>query len=88
VSLSATYTYTSSILIVSAPGGTLPSNELVNLNINWKGVGGSPIDATFFATNVTKEKYYAGINDQSRTGFVSQTVAEPRIYGARLRYNF
>ncbi|CAN7624026.1 TonB-dependent receptor [Phenylobacterium sp. LjRoot225] len=88
VSVSATYSYASSYLVTSGPYGTLPSVELVNLNMDWKSIAGRPIDLALFATNVTNEKYYLGVNDQRTSGFVSQLMASPRMYGMRLRYRF
>jgi iron complex outermembrane receptor protein len=68
--------------------GILPSSKVLNLNVNWEGVGGTPIDASLFVTNVTKEKTFLHVNVQVSSGFLSRIVGEPRMWGARLRYRF
>jgi iron complex outermembrane receptor protein len=48
-----------------------------------------PIDLGLFATNVTKEKYYAAAaNGLASQGADFAMLGEPRIYGMRLRYRF
>ena len=41
-----------------------------------------------FVTNVDNAKIYLHVNDQQTGGFVSYFIAEPRMYGFRLRYKF
>jgi iron complex outermembrane receptor protein len=63
--------------------------NLLNLNLNWNSVFGTPFDVSAFATNVTNRKYYAFIPGLLDTvGFETATLGEPRMYGARLRYRF
>ena len=89
MTVGATYSYTSPIRATySGTQGLLPSTQLLNLNLNWNGVAGSPIDVSLFATNVTNERYFTQVNEQSSSGFVSKFLGEPRMYGVRLRYNF
>ena len=69
--------------------GVTPASDLLNLNLDWKGVAGSPIDLAFFVTNVTKEKF----NVNSTGAWTSAGVGEvlmnqPRFYGVRVRFNF
>jgi len=66
----------------------LDSRTLVNLNLSWNSVAGSPVDLGLFATNVTKKKYYTYVPSFSTLGFFPGTIGEPRMYGLRLRYNF
>ncbi|HEY3695275.1 TonB-dependent receptor [Phenylobacterium sp.] len=71
------------------PGDTLGDYTLVNLGAAWNRVGGSPVDAEFFMTNVLDKKakaasqifYYA-------IGVSAASYIEPRMFGVRLRYNF
>ena len=97
ISLGATWVHTSKQIndaavpafIGGIPLGVTPANDLVNANIDWKGVAGSPIDLAFFVTNLTKEK----INVASTGAWNSAGVAEillnqPRFYGVRVRFNF
>jgi iron complex outermembrane recepter protein len=79
--------------VVAALGGNfgvIPSYNLLNLDGGWNSIFGSTVDVTAFATNVTNRKYYnfiPGLGSlQSQLEFA--TVAEPRMYGARIRYRF
>ena len=73
---------------VGVGNGVIPSSELINLNVSWQDVAQLPIDAAFFVTNVTNEVIYTHINDQLSRNFVSAMLAEPRMYGFRLKYKF
>lgn len=102
ISFGATFSYTSSQRVnyaarsataLAANGGkdigVLDPLKLLNLNLNWKSVAGSPIDLAAFITNVTKERYYTFIPGLfGGAGFEVANLGEPRTYGARLRYNF
>lgn len=92
VTLSGTYLYTSSqVTSASAvtPFGTVPSFEIVNLNLNWNSIGGSPVDLALFASNIFNEKYYTFIGGGwQSTGVEYGTVGQPKMYGARLRFRF
>ena len=69
--------------------GLLPSTNLLNLNLNWKSVAGSPIDISAYATNITGEKYrVASAGGIGSTGGEFILVGEPRMYGVRLKYRF
>jgi iron complex outermembrane receptor protein len=69
--------------------GLLPSTDLLNLNLNWKGIAGSPIDLSLFASNVTNEKYrVATAGGLPSTGGEFVLLGEPRMYGVRLKYRF
>jgi len=66
-----------------------PATDLLNLNLNWKGVAGSPIDLALFATNVTNQKYFvAQKGGQGTLGAEWIVLGEPRMFGARVRFNF
>ncbi|MFT3965533.1 MAG: TonB-dependent receptor [Sphingobium sp.] len=104
VSVGGTYVYQSSTQMVAdscvvgrfnatscsvTGGGIIPGYGVANLNVTWEGIAGSSLDAAFFMTNVTNEKYYISANDQGQTsGFISNIVGEPRMYGFRLKYRF
>jgi iron complex outermembrane recepter protein len=89
VTVGTTYSYTSALRATySGTQGLLPPTELLNLNVNWNGVAGSPVDLSVFAINVTNERYFTQVNEQSSSGFVSKFLGEPRMYGVRLRYRF
>jgi len=86
ISIGGNFTYVGKQFVLATAYGTLPSYELLNFNVNWKSIGGSPIDLSAFVTNATKEVYYLSVGDSS--GFVNSPVGAPRMYGLRLRYNF
>lgn len=88
---SVTYVYTDKMQAVSkhtSALATLPSYELVNLNLNWQGVAGSPVDVALFATNLLDEKYRTYLTGNWLTGMEAGRTGEPRMYGVRVRYNF
>ncbi len=71
------------------PLGALPSHSTVNLNVNWDGVGGSPVDAAFFVTNVGNKIYPVNTGGGFSSGGMGDLLfGEPRMWGFRLRYNF
>jgi iron complex outermembrane recepter protein len=65
----------------------LQPRNLLDLNLSWNKIGGSPIDLQVFANNVTKQKYYTYILDVN-VGAQAAQLGLPRMYGFRLRYNF
>ena len=80
---------TSNIPLFGPNLGLMPSSNLVNLNVNWAKVAGSPIDAAFFMTNVTNEKHpVAAGSSTASNGYESFLYAAPRMWGFRLRYTF
>ena len=87
-----TYSYSSSQFAVSPSSsslGKIKSFNTLNLNLNWNHVGGSKLDASVFATNVTNENYQtqvAGIF--AATGVEFARYGEQRVVGGKLRYNF
>ncbi len=87
-----TYIYTDELQTTSptfSPFGVLPSYELVNLNLNWNGIAGGPVDASLFATNVLDEEYTTFVSGNwNSVGFETRYVGQPRLVGMRVRYNF
>ena len=101
VSVSATFTHTDSQIsgggdasafaagAIPFDAGIAPATNLLNLNLNWKDVAGSPVDLTLFATNVTKQKYFVSLsNSLASLGGESVILGEPRMYGMRLKVKF
>jgi iron complex outermembrane receptor protein len=69
--------------------GTLPETDLVNVNVSWDSIWGTPLDLLLFGTNVTNEKYYAFVPGLATgTGFETALLGQPRMYGAQLTYRF
>jgi iron complex outermembrane receptor protein len=89
IDIGTTFTYTDSYYTQSALAGRVGSVALLNLNLNWTGVAGSPVDFAVFATNVTDTHYYTFSQDQTASlGFVSRFEGAPQMFGARLKYRY
>lgn len=93
ITLGANYIYTGKYRSVAdsiphSGDGIIPTSHLLNLNINWTDIGGRPVDVSAFMTNVTNEVIYLTVNDNATRGFLSSLLAEPRMYGIRLKYRF
>jgi iron complex outermembrane receptor protein len=87
LTLSATYSYIDDYYLRE---DVIPSYSLLNLNLNWDEVFGSPVDLSVFGTNVTDEEYFTTINRSllPQFGSANGVTGEPAMYGVRLRYNF
>ena len=69
--------------------GTLPSLDLLNVNLDWKSIWGSPVDAGLFVTNVADKHYYSYVPGLYGTiGAETANLGLPRFFGARIRYSF
>lgn len=65
---------------------TIPSYGLLNLALDWTGIGGSSFDGQLFVSNATNKTYQNG--GIGFLGFTERTFGEPRMYGLRLTYRF
>lgn len=93
VAFGATYTYTAANAAVSkifSPSYyRIKASNLLNLNVDWKSVLGSPVDLSFFMTNVTNEKLVTFPTGAWQTfGAESGHLNMPRMFGFRARYRF
>ncbi len=69
--------------------GLSPATDLLTLNLNWKDIGGKPIDLALFATNVTNQKYHvSSANSLSSSGAEFVFLGEPRMFGMRVKVRF
>lgn len=68
--------------------GLLQATDLLDMNINWNNVGGLPVDLTFWATNLTKEKYYTWVTGLIGYGFDFAAAGAPRMYGMKAKVRF
>ncbi len=91
--LSTTYVYTDDQQAVSQesspPFYKIDDYSLWNFNFDWSSVMGSRFDISAFVTNAMDEEYYtfvAGLYTVS--GVEAGQTGLPRMYGARVRYNF
>jgi outer membrane receptor protein involved in Fe transport len=92
VDISATYAYVGTIRAgasTQSPYAEMPGHPLLNLNLNWVGAFETPLDISFFATNVLDKQYTNYVSaTYTVLGFDSRIVGAPRMFGTRLRYNF
>jgi len=93
VSATTAYSYTGSMLQVEPDDvvgmGTIPAKELVSANINWFAIYNSAFDASLFVTNLLDKEYKTAVlGIYSSAGFTGEYAGEPRMFGARMRYNF
>lgn len=89
--LSTTYVYTDEMQSVSEEVsvlGTMQDYSLVNLNFAWDRVFDSSVDLSVFVTNATDEEYVTYVIGVWPYGVEGGAVGMPRMYGARIRYNF
>jgi len=73
------------------PGERLEAYGLFNASFDWKRVNGSNIDLSIFGTNITDEEYRISNSNVYQLGAIgtwSSLYGEPRMVGARLRYNW
>lgn len=90
VSIGATYVYTSSQLATtSSPYGTLAAYDIANVNVAWNSIGGRPIDASLFVTNVFDKHYTSFVSGLfPGVGAEYRNEGLPRMLGARVRIRF
>ena len=92
VSFGVTFTHTASSLAndtVPPQFGVMPSSDLVNLNFDWKSIGGTDIDLAAFVTNLTNEKFPVNVaGNWNSNGYESHVPNVPRMYGMRVKFRF
>ena len=65
----------------------LPAYGIANLRLDWRDVGGRPIDVGVYVTNAFNKTYQAiGAVSGAGLGFNSAIFGAPRQYGLSLRY--
>jgi iron complex outermembrane receptor protein len=76
-------------LIAATPVDRPNAVKQLDLNFDWRDIGGAPIDFSIFASNVTKQTTYTLIQPLFGSfGFDLRYLGQPRMYGARLRVRF
>ncbi len=79
---------TSSIPSIKALS-TLPSLNLLNLNLFWNSIAGTHLDLALFGSNVTNKQYLTYVPGLINTiGFETAELGQPRFYGVRARYSW
>lgn len=77
--------------VARAPTAFEPAYETFNLRLDWNRIGGSPIDASVFVTNLTNKLYRLGsleVYNISPFGFTTDVYGDPRMWGIQMRYHF
>ena len=98
ISIGGTYVYTDPQLVQDIPPaaaaafgnfGTLPAFSLLTFHADWKDVFQKPVDLSFFMTNALNKYYWTSMVDLTESvGWGTRTLAEPRMFGFRLRYHW
>ena len=90
ISVSATYSWTGHVQFSDREvGGVIPPHGLLDLRMDWDGITGRPLDASFFMTNATDQVYIAGGTVVYNALGVNPVIyGEPRMWGFQLRYRF
>jgi outer membrane receptor protein involved in Fe transport len=90
--VAATYAYTGRQRVAadsSTPYAILDGFGVLNLNLAWMSIFGTSFDLNAFVTNVTDNEYIVFTSGTYRPlGIESRNQGQPRMFGARLRYNF
>lgn len=72
-------------------GAILGESAFTNLDLrlDWRHVGGSPVDLSVYGKNVTNDRHLTEGEDLTGLADIqSAEYAEPRMYGIELRYHF
>lgn len=92
ITASVTYTFTDDTQWVArraSPYAITEAYSLLNFNLSWEKIVGSPVDLLLFVTNAFDREYTSLITGSWNTfGLETGRPGIPRMYGARLRYSF
>lgn len=95
VSVSGTLFHQSTVALTDTsrlnPESLEPPRTTIDLNVDWKDVGGQPVDLGFFVTNLTDKTYRIGSNNllqNSSVGVQGNIYAAPRMFGFSAKYRF
>ncbi|MBM0171276.1 TonB-dependent receptor [Altererythrobacter sp. C41] len=62
---------------------------ILNLGVDWRGAGGTPIDLNFYVNNVLATEYRPfGIVVYNSIGYNAATIGDPRVFGLKATYRF
>ncbi|MEO6716067.1 MAG: TonB-dependent receptor [Novosphingobium sp.] len=93
LSLGATFTHTDANAVHKTDFdpvfATVKAIDLLNANVDWESAFGSPVDLSFFVTNLTNQKRVVyPIATYQPYGFETGYLNQPRMWGFRLKYRF
>jgi outer membrane receptor protein involved in Fe transport len=90
--LGLTYAYTGHQRVAGSsqtPHAVLDDFGIFNANLSWDEVFGSSLSLVAFGTNLLDRQYVTYVSGTYRPlGIDSRALGQPRMFGARLRYNF
>jgi iron complex outermembrane receptor protein len=76
-------------LVAGTPVDKASAVSQLDLNLDWRDVGGQPVDLSLFVSNVTNQVTYTLIQPLFASfGFDLRYLGQPRMYGMRLRIRF
>ena len=82
-------TIASAAVVAADPVDRGSAVKQIDLNLDWRNVGGQPIDLSFFVTNATDQVTYTVIQPQlGGFGFDLHYLGQPRMFGARIKVRF
>jgi iron complex outermembrane receptor protein len=88
LTVSLNYNHTSGYFASGRELSWIDGFDTMGASIDWKDVGGKPVDISLFATNLTQTKYYTYATDTLRLGVITKNLGEPRMFGIRARVRF
>jgi iron complex outermembrane receptor protein len=91
VDLSVTYRYNSAYATAASSVSNIKATAVsqVDMNIDWHNVGGSPVDISLFASNITNQFTTTTITPLFDSfGFDTRYLGRPRMFGVRTRWRF
>jgi iron complex outermembrane receptor protein len=90
IEFAATYRYNSSFITgASYTNAVGTAVSQLDLNLDWRNIGGKPIDLGLFGSNVTNQftaTSVSGLYDSF--GFDTRYLGRPRMYGVRAKWRF
>jgi iron complex outermembrane receptor protein len=87
VEFAATYRYNSRS--GTGAGAFADAVSQVDLSLDWRDVGGKPIDLSLFGSNMTNQFTATGVAKLLNSfGFDSRYLGRPRMFGVRAKMRF
>jgi len=91
VEATASYRYQAAFATAASTVSSLETTEVkqIDLSLDWRNVGGKPVDVSLFGTNVTDQQTSVLLLPLFNSfGFDGRYLGPPRMYGVRVRARF
>ena len=86
---SAVLYYRSKLSSNSLNPANLGGYTTLDLRVDWREIGGRPVDVALYGRNVTDKRYATVYNNlESVVGIDSTQLNEPAMYGIEVKYHF